>query len=329
MKRSWTRGWASSHFWTAGVLCADSCRRSRGWSRPGSTWGRSRPGTRGTRWPGAARTACRSPCRWRCSARRTGRWCRAGRSRGCAARACRASSAAPARSGPGPGSGISRRRTDRRVLRRARYRPTTSRTLSMSSGSVEILKSSVRHGCSPKDRQIRSTLDGEIPTRLASSRLDQCVAPSGVSSRVRHHHLLHLGVGDGARHARAAARRAARPAAGPGTGPATWSPCPGRRPAPRPRDVRPASAQAKTIRARSASPCAVFRRFAQPSSSAARVPTAPGAPACYHPYRQQTADHGSRHYPGRTLKLKTTHVAISQLKTGSLGGRGPPDPTGG
>ena len=55
----------------------------------------------------------------------------------------------------------------------------------MSSGSGEILKSSVRQGCSPKARQIRCTLVGEIPTRLASSRLDQCVAPSGTSSRVR------------------------------------------------------------------------------------------------------------------------------------------------
>jgi len=57
----------------------------------------------------------------------------------------------------------------------ARYRPARSRTLSMSSGSGEILKFSVRHGCSPKDRQMRCTLAGEIPARRASSRLDQCV----------------------------------------------------------------------------------------------------------------------------------------------------------
>jgi hypothetical protein len=55
----------------------------------------------------------------------------------------------------------------------------------MSSGSGEILKSSVRHGCSPNARQMRCTLVGEIPTRRASSRFDQCVAPSGTSSRVR------------------------------------------------------------------------------------------------------------------------------------------------
>jgi hypothetical protein len=67
----------------------------------------------------------------------------------------------------------------------ARYRPATSRILSISSGSGEILKLSVRHGCSPNARQIRSALVGEIPTRRASSRFDQCVPPSGVSSRVR------------------------------------------------------------------------------------------------------------------------------------------------
>jgi hypothetical protein len=57
--------------------------------------------------------------------------------------------------------------------------------VSVSSGSGEILKSSVRWGWSPNARQMRCTLVGEMPTRRASSRLDQCVAPSGTSSRVR------------------------------------------------------------------------------------------------------------------------------------------------
>ncbi|WP_030925438.1 hypothetical protein [Streptosporangium amethystogenes] len=39
-------------------------------------------------------------------------------------------------------------------------------------------------GCA-KARQIRSTLVGEIPTCLAGSRFDQCVAPAGTSSKVR------------------------------------------------------------------------------------------------------------------------------------------------
>lgn len=41
-----------------------------------------------------------------------------------------------------------------------------------------------RQGCSPNSRQIRCTLVGEMPTAWASSRFDQCVAPSGTSSRV-------------------------------------------------------------------------------------------------------------------------------------------------
>jgi hypothetical protein len=66
----------------------------------------------------------------------------------------------------------------------ARYSPTTSRILAMSSGSGETLKSSVRHGCSPDARQMRCTLAREIPTRAASSRFDQGAAPSGTSFRV-------------------------------------------------------------------------------------------------------------------------------------------------
>ena len=54
---------------------------------------------------------------------------------------------------------------------------------------------SVRRWLSPNARQIRCTDVGEIPTRRASSRLDQCVAPSGTSSTGPHHHLLHPGVG--------------------------------------------------------------------------------------------------------------------------------------
>jgi hypothetical protein len=66
-----------------------------------------------------------------------------------------------------------------------RYKPTTSRILLISNGSGEILNVSVRQGWSPNARQMRCTLEGEIPTRLASSRFDQCVAPAGTSSKVR------------------------------------------------------------------------------------------------------------------------------------------------
>ena len=45
----------------------------------------------------------------------------------------------------------------------ATYQPTTSLILPVSSGSGGILKSCVRLGCSPKGRQIRCTLVGEMP----------------------------------------------------------------------------------------------------------------------------------------------------------------------
>ncbi len=49
---------------------------------------------------------------------------------------------------------------------------------------METLPSSTSQGSSPKARQIRWIVVGDSPTRLASSRLDQCVAPAGTSSKV-------------------------------------------------------------------------------------------------------------------------------------------------
>jgi len=68
----------------------------------------------------------------------------------------------------------------------ARYRPTTSRTLASSSGSVENLNVSRRHGCTWYRRQARATVASPTPRRPASSRVDQCVTPrrSGGGSRV-------------------------------------------------------------------------------------------------------------------------------------------------
>src|SRR6266536_1293981 len=205
----------------------------------------------------------------------------------------------------------------------ARYRPTTSRILSISSGSGEILKSSARHGCSPNARQMRCTLDGEIPTRLASSRLDQCVAPSGTSSSVRT------------------------------TTSSTWASLmvrgtPGRGSSPSPssrlarKRVRhfltvarlmpsraatailgPPSAQAKTIRARSASPCAVFRRFAQFSSVRRSASDSTSGSSLVSP--MPPADRGptASSPPSRDLKQNTTHVVMRKPKTGTLAHRLP------
>src|SRR5664279_1086040 len=51
-----------------------------------------------------------------------------------------------------------------------RYNPTTSRTFASSSGSVENLNVSTRHGCSFHFRQIRATVAKETPRWVASSR---------------------------------------------------------------------------------------------------------------------------------------------------------------
>src|SRR5206468_3965885 len=85
--------------------------------------------------------------------------------------------------------------------------------------------------------------------------------------------------------------------------------------------LRP-SAQASTIRARSASPCAVLRRFAQFSSvrrsasdstsGSSLVSPMPPADCCQRPPSS----------PSQDLKLNATHVAPSQLKTGTLGDDG-------
>jgi hypothetical protein len=59
-----------------------------------------------------------------------------------------------------------------------------SLTFSTNSGSVWSLNVSLRHGCNPKAFQIRPTLAGETPTRLANEQVDQCVASLGISSSV-------------------------------------------------------------------------------------------------------------------------------------------------
>ena len=59
-----------------------------------------------------------------------------------------------------------------------------SRTLSTNSGSVDNLKVSARCGCRPKARQMRCTLEVEMPLLRAIARELQWVAPSGMVSRV-------------------------------------------------------------------------------------------------------------------------------------------------
>ena len=54
----------------------------------------------------------------------------------------------------------------------------------MNIGSGDSLKLSTRWGLSPNARQIRDTVDCDIPVAAASERVDQCVASRGVCSRV-------------------------------------------------------------------------------------------------------------------------------------------------
>ena len=61
-----------------------------------------------------------------------------------------------------------------------KYRPTTSMSLSSNFGSLDTLNVSTRCGAKPRSDQIRCTVAGLTPTRLAIVRHDQCVAPGGV-----------------------------------------------------------------------------------------------------------------------------------------------------
>ncbi len=81
--------------------------------------------------------------------------------------------------------------------------------------------------------------------------------------------------------------------------------------------LRP-SAQASTIRARSASPCAVLRRFAQFSRVRRSAPDSTSGSSLLSPITP--ADRGPRapSPPSRELKRNTTHVATTILRTRTL-----------
>src|ERR1700751_5754509 len=74
---------------------------------------------------------------------------------------------------------------DHGAIRRIQVQTHDVAHLSMSSGSGESLKLSLRWGCSPKARQIRLIVIRPSPVAFASSRVLQCVCPRGVLSSVR------------------------------------------------------------------------------------------------------------------------------------------------
>jgi len=59
-----------------------------------------------------------------------------------------------------------------------------SRTFSISNGSGDSLQVSVRCGCNPKACQIRLMVIRLSPVAFARPRVDQCVSPRGVLSKV-------------------------------------------------------------------------------------------------------------------------------------------------
>jgi hypothetical protein len=59
-----------------------------------------------------------------------------------------------------------------------KYSPMTSRAFASSSGSVENLNVSRRHGCTRYLRQARATVADPMPRCRPSNREDQCVTPS-------------------------------------------------------------------------------------------------------------------------------------------------------
>ena len=64
------------------------------------------------------------------------------------------------------------------------YRPTMSPTFSTNCGSLENLKFSTRCGCNPKARQMRTMAVCDRPVCLAIRRVLQCVALAGIDSKV-------------------------------------------------------------------------------------------------------------------------------------------------
>ena len=189
----------------------------------------------------------------------------------------------------------------------------------MSSGSGEILKSSVRHGCSPNARQMRCTLVGEIPTRRANSRLDQCVAPSGTSSRVRittsstwASVIVRGTPGRGSSlspSSRRARNRARHLTTVPRLTPSRAATA----------TLLPPCAQASTIRARKATPCAVRRRLAQFSNVCRSSSDNTSGANLGSGISPAHARRRSCHHRPSDLKRNTTQVVMGELKTGTLG----------
>ena len=146
---------------------------------------RSSSGTPGTPGSGGGRAASRSPDPRRDPGRRTDSRCRAGHSRGWPAPGCPAASGTPAAVRLSAWIWVfsSTQSTSARSGG-SRYSPTTSRTFSTNSGSLDSFHESCLCGANPNARQTRETIDWLNPRCSAIDRVDQCVASGGVLSNV-------------------------------------------------------------------------------------------------------------------------------------------------
>jgi hypothetical protein len=74
---------------------------------------------------------------------------------------------------------------DKGSVRRGQVKPTMSRALSTSRGSLDNLNVWLRCGCKPNADHIRRIVVWEKPVSAAIERIDQCVASAGVVRNVR------------------------------------------------------------------------------------------------------------------------------------------------
>jgi hypothetical protein len=209
-------------------------------------------------------------------------------------------------------------REDRRVRRRRQVQPGHVPDLvdqQRVGGDLEVLRPVRLQPEGPPDPVHAGRRDPDLPGQLPFRPVRGAF---GHLLQGAHHHLIHLGVADGARHSRPGL-------IGQPVQPADQEPdrhfvtvvrlTPSR--AATATLLRP-SAQASTIRARSASPCAVFRRFAQFSSVRRSSSDKTSGSSLVSPMPPADRRPRATSPPDRGLRQNTTHVVKSELKTGTL-----------
>src|SRR6185369_1766194 len=183
-----------------------------------------------------------------------------------------------------------------------RYRPTTSRTLAMNSGSVLSFHVSTTCGLSPNARQIRETDDCDSPLSPAIDLVVQCVSwprPFSVSTRVTTTSTCSSVIVRGAPGRAASARPPTPPSVNRTRHLRTISRDTPVRAATAVSGATPdSSAQASTIRARWASDCEAVR-LRTSASRASRSPSVNSRGTGFGPGIRQA------YYPQRYLRLKT------------------------